>query len=248
LRPAFCVPAFVINLAADTLRREKLSRQFNNLGDFEVHWVTGVDGRTLSDSVCLQLVGNVNWSARKGTIGCFMSHVKAWGIISELSCPFGIVLEDDVLVSGLSSLHNLEIPEDTDIIFVNQRMANGQSGTDTPKVEAILTALVKLDTLKSGPGGDGYLLTPNAAKKLLAACKKDLYFGHVDGRLLQYATSENDLAQLPSGSWISNVIRTHRHPKHAPALGILKGYTLSRPLVTHRGVNSSREAIDGVSP
>jgi hypothetical protein len=79
---------------------------------------------------------------------------------------------------------------------------------------------------------------------LLAACRKDLFYGHVDGRLLRYATSEEDLAQLPSDSWIAGVIRNHHHATLKPTLGLVRGYCLSEPLVRHRGIESSRETAD----
>jgi hypothetical protein len=115
----------------------------------------------------------------------------------------------------------------------------------SPQPLPIWRALQQLEAAHGGPGGDGYLLTPEAARKLLSACARDFYFGHVDGRLLRYATSEDDLARLPEKSWIAGVVRYHRHPTLIPALGLLKGYCLSAPLVRHLGVPSIREMEDG---
>jgi glycosyl transferase family 25/polysaccharide pyruvyl transferase len=180
----------------------------------------------------------------KGTIGCFLSHVRAWEEVARLSEQYAVVLEDDVDIVALSQLPPFAIPVDADIIFLNDRMAASNHKIDALRVLPVWCGLEHLDALRSGPGGDGYLLTPNGAKLLLTACLKDFYYGHVDGRLLRYSTSEADLAVLSNDSWIAKVVRNHHHPRLVPTLGLLRGYCLSSPLVVHRGTVSTREAED----
>jgi GR25 family glycosyltransferase involved in LPS biosynthesis len=239
---ATSVVAFVINLEKDHARREAILRQFDALPDVEPHVVEGVYGRYLPDSLCENLVQEKQWARNKGTIGCFLSHVKAWEEVAKLADPFAVVLEDDVNVAGLARLADLDVPEDADIVFINDRMAG--EGRGAPFATPMWRALQRLEASHGGPGGDGYLLTPAGARKLLAALAADYYYGHVDGRLLRYATSEDDLARLPEKSWIVGVVRHHRHPTLIPKLGLLRGYALSAPLVRHLGVASIREAED----
>jgi hypothetical protein len=236
------VPVFVINLDKDRDRREAILRQFDALPDLEPHVVEGVYGRHLPDSLCENLVREKQWARNKGTIGCFLSHVKAWEEVARLDEPFAVVLEDDVNVSGLSRLGEIDLPEDAEIVFINDRMAGEARGA--PAAMPMWRALQRLEASHGGPGGDGYLLTPAGARKLLAALATDYYYGHVDGRLLRYATAEDDLARLPEKSWIVGVVRHHRHPTLIPTLGLLKGYVLSAPLVRHLGFTSIREAED----
>jgi len=234
----------VINLAKDVDRREALLAQFSKFADLRPRIVEGVHGSALPDNTCEALAQDRRWARNKGTIGCFLSHVKAWEEVARLTDRFALVIEDDVNVSGLRHLATLALPDDAEIVFVNDRMSPQEAGA-TPAVLPIWRALELLEAAHGGPGGDGYLLTPEGARKLLAACTKDFYFGHVDGRLLRYATSEDDLAKLPDKSWIAGVVRYHRHPTLVPALALLKGYCLSVPLVKHLGVPSIREAEDG---
>jgi len=239
--------ALVINLARDRERRDAVLGQFAGLPGLQPEIVTGIYGTSLPDSVCEALVREKRWAKNKGTIGCFLSHVKAWEEVARISSRFAIVLEDDINVSALKHLPSLDLPADADIVFINDRMSPGD-GLGAPIALPIARALRRLEAVRGGPGGDGYLLTPAGAAKLLAACGTDFYFGHVDGRLLRYASTEEDLATLPADSWIVGVVRHHRHPTLIPKLGLLKGYCLSVPLVRHLGVASIREVEDGKLP
>jgi hypothetical protein len=236
--------AFVINLERDAGRLAAINRQFDHLAGFTVKVVPGTFGQSLSDNACNILTRSANWVEFKGTIGCFMSHVKAWEEVSKLSEPFAVVLEDDVDVAALDHLSGLTVPDDAELIFLNERVSPCEPHDGPPRVLAMWHALKLMDLQRSGPGGDGYLLTPAGASRLLNACLTDTYYGHVDGRLLRYATREEDFRELPDDSWIVSVIKNHHHPQLRPTLGLVKGYCLSRPLVRHRGVPSSREAAD----
>jgi GR25 family glycosyltransferase involved in LPS biosynthesis len=238
------IPTFVMNLLSDTARRENVIAQFSKLPDFDLNVVVGVDGRELPNQVCLALAQSEHWIRYKGTIGCFLSHVKAWEEVARCSAPFAIVLEDDVHAAGLNRLSTLTLPSDAEYIFLNDRMTPALPPSAVLTALPVWRALRRVDSLRCGPGGDGYLLTPACALKLLAACRKDLFYGHVDGRLLRYATSEEDLAALPSESWIASVIRNHHHPSLKPTLGLVRGYCLSEAVVRHRGIASSRETAD----
>jgi len=236
------IPVFIINLEGDRDRRDAMLAQFAMLPEFEPHVVNGIYGHTLSTNVCTALSQHGAWAEFKGTIGCFLSHVRAWEEVARLSEQYAVILEDDVDIAALRQLPPLVLPIDADIIFLNDRMAASSREIDALRALPVWHGLEHLDALHSGPGGDGYLLTPNAAKLLLAACLKDLYYGHVDGRLLRYSTSETDLAALSDNSWIAKVVRNHHHPRLVPTLGLLRGYCLSSPLVVHRGTASTREA------
>ena len=237
------IRAFIINLESNSDRRSSMTNQFLCLKEFAPSIVVATLGRTLPDVVCRTLVQHVEWSQQKGTIGCFLSHVAAWEQIARSSAPFSVVLEDDVDVSGLGAVRNWELPKDADIVFINDQMSSSDVASETPIISPFAEALKRLNASQGGPGAYGYLLTPQAAQKLLDACRQDLFFGHVDGRLLRYATSVEDLSKI-RGTWLHNVISNHRHPTLISELGLLKGFTSSNPIVFHRGIDSKREAQD----
>jgi GR25 family glycosyltransferase involved in LPS biosynthesis len=196
----------------------------------------------LADSVAGILTANPQWISNKGAIGCFLSHVRVWEAIAATKCEYAVVLEDDVHISGLHLLPEIDFPDTADFVFINHRMCLNRQ---TP-IEAlpIWHALEQQDHTRSGAGTDGYIVTPSAARRLISACERDLFFGHVDGRLLRYVSSESDLTKLGPNSWIAAIIRNHHNPRLVPALGILNGFCLSTPLVHHRGIASSREQAD----
>ncbi len=245
------IPALIVNLERDAERRAEILGQFDDKPMFDARIVKGVAGDTLPDCVRMLLTDSQMWLPNKGALGCFLSHVRAWEIVAQLPVPFAMVLEDDSDISGLEEVWSLSIPADAEFIFLNDRMSGGWKD-DEVKVTEMLHSLVRkdLDRIRPGHfdrdgfGTDGYLLTPGGARKLVEACRTDLYFGHVDGRLLRYVTAQADLDNLPDESWVKSIIMHHHHKQHMPRLGLLKGYALSRPLVRHRALDSSRVQAD----
>jgi GR25 family glycosyltransferase involved in LPS biosynthesis len=223
-----------------------MMQQFERIDKFIPIVVRGVDGSTLADSVGLLLTDDSSWFAYKGAIGCFLSHVAVWELAAKQDVPFVVVLEDDADVSNIPSLHNINLPDDFEIIFINERMSP-KSRLQPNDVVPMGEALPNVDLAQAGFGTDGYLLTPSGAKKLISAFLKDLCYGHVDGRLVRYATSQADLERAGINSMVSQVIQNHHNPRRLPTPGLLKGYVTSIPLVRHAATDSSRDAIDKMS-
>ncbi|MFH1604197.1 MAG: hypothetical protein ABIH03_09865, partial [Pseudomonadota bacterium] len=152
----------------------------------------------------------------------------------------------DANVQGLGSLSSVEIPENADFIFLNDQMSPPCGAAPTnPQVLPIGAGLCNLT--KKGVGAYGYALTPRGAWKLVSACTTDLYYGHVDSRLLRYCTSEDDLGALPADSYALQVIRQHHHPRLVPRMGLLRGYCVTPPLIAHRQAGIPRLEVDTAS-
>lgn len=232
-----------MNLEQDTERLAHIMLQFEELSGFEVQIVKGIAGETLPNSAYLALTDEEHGLARKGTLGCFLSHVRAWEIVAKMQRNFVVVLEDDVNIIDLGAIRRLRIPVDAEFIFINERMSARWYNADFAVI-GMSHVLLCLDASRRNLGGDGYMLTPEGARKLLAACKTDLYSGHVDGRLLRYVTSAGDIENLPPESWTKKVICHHHNKRRMPELGLLRGYSVSKPLVQQRGIASSRERAD----
>jgi GR25 family glycosyltransferase involved in LPS biosynthesis len=237
----------VINMDKDV---DRLGRIFDALGkDEELNSVRiqAIPGSSLPQAARVALAHNEGWASKAGEIGCFLSHVKAWEFVAGTDAPFCIVLEDDAIPIGLDRLATTQFPDDFEFIFINDRMTVG-SRTDPPTLPARFVAvrdsLPLLNDRPGGVGGDGYILTPGGARKLLDAVSKDLFFGHVDWRLLRYCVKPEDLEGELNESFVASVIRSHHNPQRAPAWGVLRAYCANTPLV-HFGVgSSSREEIN----
>src|SRR4051812_32560371 len=117
--PLGSVTAYIINLEADGDRLSAMLRQTEKFGAIRTAVVTAIRGDAVPESVRRVLAQDANWAKFKGTLGCFLSHVKAWEAFLNSGEPYGIILEDDVELVALERLFALEIPEDADIIFLN---------------------------------------------------------------------------------------------------------------------------------
>jgi glycosyl transferase, family 25 len=96
------IPIYVISLATDAARRACMKSQLDHLG-LPFRFFDGVDGRTFTDAAREQAAPSGKrryWSRLTGgEIGCALSHLAALRAIAADIHPFGIVLEDDLVIS-----------------------------------------------------------------------------------------------------------------------------------------------------
>jgi hypothetical protein len=220
------IPVYVINLTCDVARRARIEAQLATLPELVPSFLTAVDGGALPEQVCAAL-SDKSWAKNKGTIGCFLSHVRAWELLAKLTIPYAVVLEDDAEFIGVQTFSSLNLPSDFDIVFINERMSRNVKGEG---FVGMAESLRTVEFARDGFGTDGYILTPLAATKLLKACVENFYSGHVDGRLVRYATSPEELDKLGEAP-VAEIIRRHHDQSRLPQLGLLKGYVLTKPFV-----------------
>ncbi|MEI6345367.1 MAG: glycosyltransferase family 25 protein [Verrucomicrobiota bacterium] len=116
----------------------------------------------------------------KGAIGCFVSHTHAWKAFYESGEALGMICEDDARILGPipRSFSDYKIPDDADLVFVNQRMVEGLlhppfvpgsafGDFQCVSLNVALPELMNVHSPISGSGADGYLLTRQGVKKLL---------------------------------------------------------------------------------
>ena len=89
------VGAFVINLDRSPERLAYVMPQVKALG-FPVKRVVGIDGKKLSESEIENVTNNSTLAKEKGTIGCTLSHMKAWREFLESNYEYAVIFEDDV--------------------------------------------------------------------------------------------------------------------------------------------------------
>jgi GR25 family glycosyltransferase involved in LPS biosynthesis len=241
--------AFVINLDQDAGRWATLSVDLSIYPWLEVKRIKAVYGPDLPDLAVKMLAADGATLKRRGTLGTFLSHVKAWEAVVETSEKLSIVLEDDAVLLSFDRLLRLEFPADADLVFLNDRMSPGSRHENPrpPDVEClpILESVRKLRMVKHGVGGDGYILTQAGAAKLLRAVEADRLFGHVDWRLLRYSLSPEDLVPEFDDTQVGYVVRHHHNPNLSPAWAVVKAYCVSSPLVAFgTRATSSRDEAD----
>ena len=244
----FNMQLLVINLNRDSERWRLISNELSRHNSYNVLRVSAVYGPNLPAAVATIAADHLSGSLSRGTLGTFISHVKAWETFVALGIQNCIILEDDAVLIGFDRVSDVIIPEDADIIFLNDRMSPGSRfapPVGVPRCMPINESLRALNRTGFGVGADGYFLTKQGAVSLLNAISKDLLFGHVDWRLLRYSLMPEDLSGDLENTRVAEIIPHHHNPQRPPAWGILKAYCLDLPLVAFAtGGTSTREEAD----
>lgn len=92
---------YYINLDRSTQRKQLMQKQFTNLESTRIPAVNGsiLDKEILHNAKINQIFFAHFTSPKSGEVGCFLSHYNAWDIISKQEEDFGILFEDDALIS-----------------------------------------------------------------------------------------------------------------------------------------------------
>jgi FkbM family methyltransferase len=236
------IPVLVVNLDTDKDRLSDITAQISQFPGFALHRIRGVPGGTLSQLACDILTRTQDYAVGNGVLGVFLAHLAVWEHAAGLAAPFCLVIEDDVELVDLGRLTTFDLPQAIDLVFCNNQMQpTGTEPAGPLRIIGIgesLRALTQAGSL--AVGAYGYLLTPVGARKLVAAIKKDLCFGHVDWRLLRYCVTPELVDAAVPGTRVAEVLRNHHH-RQRPAWNVLSACTLIPALALHVWTPSRRE-------
>jgi hypothetical protein len=209
---------------------------------FEVFHLPAVLGRTLPGSVCVKLTRDPNSVNNKGAIGCMLSHLNVWEHVRGMQAPFALVLEDDVLVKNPQRLETGSLPPDFDLAFCNDRMVTGDD--ESPNYLPIATEMLpRVEANGKSVGGDSYLLSPRGARKLVEYFNRDLYFGHVDVRMLAYCLQTSALKKSVAGALTRELAHIREIVNHDMSL---EGYVCTSKMFRHMNAESRRAREDAL--
>ena len=229
-----------VNLARNPERMAEIGRQFAGFG-VQVRRIAGVEGRSLASEAVERLTGDAG--AGRGTLGCFLGHRAAWEALLASGDDCALVVEDDVipLLDLPRGLPEFGLPSGWDMAFVNDRLEPWRAPDRVERFEPYPVAAVMrgFDPEENAPGGDGYLLSREGARKLLDWTAADGMAGDVDWRMLAYGitAAETEEIAAPSharaelGRWQARIGRRER----------LRASVLSPALIRTVGVSSDRE-------
>lgn len=235
----------VLNVPGDRDRLKSISSQISKFKSANLALIPGVQGALLPNLVCDYLTDNPYSKFYKGTLGCFMSHIRAWEHLAESIEPFMLVIEDDVWIGDLDILTILEFPLDCDLIFCNDRMSVRPLSSEEQTCElcSLTPSLEHLEAHGRPIGADGYILSPSGARKLLQFVAKDGLFSHVDVRMLAYCLSTSEANALPGKQRLTNNLKVLR--SKYPEEHHLNARVLAPALTRHRpDLESRRQAQD----
>lgn len=229
------IPVYIINLDEDVGPLQRLEAALRPYQSIRCERVPAMPGNRLPDVVARLLTRN-EWSTHnKGTLGVFCSHVSCWQRIVDSDEDFGIVLEDDVELLNIDLFSQIQIPNNAEIIFCNDRsnyLADSE-GNNTPKlfdfvpIDPVLNYVAKH---RRAIGGDGYILTKSGARKLISFIELDGMFTHVDLRILAYCLESEGVDGLIVDDQ-SNIVAGLR--KKYPLAHKLAGFVANPSLTFH---------------
>ena len=134
--------------------------------------ISGVDGQKLSEKEIKENIDSqaykiyVGHLPKKGTIGCSLSHIKAWKTFLESPYQYAFIIEDDIvfeptLISQMIKTLTHEVKGWDIVNFEMSRPGLGLSVNKLDKKHDLVVYLLKV--VHAG----AYLLTRDTAKKLL---------------------------------------------------------------------------------
>ncbi|MBV9755464.1 MAG: tetratricopeptide repeat protein, partial [Alphaproteobacteria bacterium] len=177
--------AAVINLDRSKDRLDAVTAAFRDCPAPPIR-VPAVPGSALPRLVP-KLLGHAERPPRLGSLGVFLSQVAGWQLMLDRGFSRWLMLEDDAvpLVDLPASTGDLGIPADFDLCFVNLRMQRRLSPAERDRVEAFqvfapIDALLTFPAEFRAPGSDGYFISANGAKKLLAYIERDGFASFLD--------------------------------------------------------------------
>ena len=137
----------------------------------------------------------------RGAVGCFLSHAKAWQKLVDSEFSHALICEDDVRWLGPipRRIAQFGLSPHLDIIFVHQRLGVGletdaDAGPSFSFKSVAIAANAVLRNLKemTASGGEGYLLSREGAKKILAIFERRGVYMEVDWFLFFHAMQPED--------------------------------------------------------
>lgn len=161
----------VINLKTS---RERLAYMEAQLATYNRSFtrLDAVDGPTIDikDMHKRGLIGHTHFQEMMGTLGCALSHHKAWTHVAEGNLPWVLILEDDVAILQDPS-HFPGIPDNTELVWLHRGEGihtRYQGGEFSRNLSVEPGTRVLEPGAHPAYGAVGYLLSLSGARKLLA--------------------------------------------------------------------------------
>ena len=166
----------------------------------------GVSGSTVPESLPAR-AGMAVTVERKAQVGCHLGHIGAWEKVAARTDDgtYVLITEDDAQFLmgppyGLREAMAAAARDDLDIFFVNWepgRFLPRAKGPGDVRAYSVDETLARAgDNRFPGWGGEGYLITPPAARKMIDIAYRIGIVAPLDWQIALYAMEEIDPAKL----------------------------------------------------
>jgi GR25 family glycosyltransferase involved in LPS biosynthesis len=237
----------IINLDHDLERWAKVGELVGKTGH-QAERVGGVRGLYLPN-LAIQGIPGASKVAR-GTLGCFLSHLSAWEKIASGAQARGFIAEDDVDFASWMRPGLLQqmTGNDCDLIFCNRRMLEEEKWvipdrTNEPvTVQPLFPVLMTKPVTFRAPGGEGYILSRNGARKLIDLVSRFGIHGDVDWFMVVMSLSDEERKSFAAPAPLERHCR--KLPRIYGAGRKLNAGVMSPWMIRHAYVGSSRKIDD----
>jgi GR25 family glycosyltransferase involved in LPS biosynthesis len=237
------IPAYVISMPERHERFIEINEKLHNQLVDPIYRVNAFRGSALPDVATRMLTKN-KWSINyKGALGCFMSHLMTWELLSASDHDYGFIFEDNAEIGNLAHLNEITFPADFDIIWCNERTCFPSDSVD--EIRPINSIISFLTEVGRAPGTDGYILSKVGANKLIEWVAIDSLFTHVDLRLMAYSLTKEEARPLKQA--ISKISQNIGHLRDTySADHKLIAFSLRDPICSRASIPSVRATEDSV--
>lgn len=233
--------ALVINLDRDAARMAAISKATANTR-LTVTRLSAVNGAALPDAMLDFVPGTKG--AGKGTLGCFLSHARAWQTLRDTGMTHALILEDDAVVLPEAIESSDPVVRDMrELCFVNDRMTCLEAPDQAATADVQAAIASRTASAQIACGGDAYLLSATGAEKLLSIVGKSGFWGDVDWFILYAALGMSGIARMTaSATFQKKLAQMHKHYQISdPVLEARSAYTA---FAQHGRFTSSRLSED----
>jgi glycosyl transferase, family 25 len=166
---------FVISLPGSTARQQAIAAQLGRRG-LAFSWLEGVNGRSLDEAAVRRLYGAERAECEggrqlsRGEVGCALSHLKVYQTMLDEALDLVLVLEDDAALSEnfaeeLAQVCTAIDWNDNELVLLSHIHKYTDWGARR------IGPCLRLVRPVTAYNGNGYLITRQGAKKLLAALR-----------------------------------------------------------------------------
>lgn len=265
----FNIPVYLINLASDHERRKSSVRQLHESG-INPHVISAYNGHQENFPFYKyrHLSRGKWWDKdvfKPGAFACYLSHAKCWRKILSENNPYGMILEDDIVINDKSFKEfNIDNTiESFDVLFVNfgaSRLLELASFKEsTPGKNFVSLNKLLIDLLVNNkfndnitPGGYGYIVSKKGAAKLLQIMEREKICMGVDYAMIFNTLNDENIKTIKNLKTIPPYLQNYIDNINNKAFYAnnnritLNSYVCTaKPLVSHRddGASSLKHQI-----
>jgi glycosyl transferase, family 25 len=188
---------YVINLDKDVHRLRWMEQQLNahQLGFLRVAGVNGALCAERGEPYCFNPIRTHLAAAE---IGCLLSHFNAWRLIAQADGEYGLVLEDDIHVSGEFGdlIHNMSLDPQEFCVHKLETFGANVTLERKPSYTVRRYRAFKLETNHGGSGA--YIISKKTAARLLNYL--DLFHEAMDIEL--FDPNRRTIKELTIHQWV----------------------------------------------